>query len=348
MILVTGGTGLVGSHLLWELLQRNENQVRAIFRTEKSKTAVLDLFRWKVELNKSSTAAEDFYNRIEWIKADVNNIPQLTLAFKNVTYVYHSAALISFNPKRFAELQKINIEGTANMVNLSISNQVKKFCMVSSVAALGSTENGLPVTEETHWDVNKDNSVYSVVKYASEMEVWRATQEGLEAIIVNPGIILGEGFYSSGSGRFFKQIDKGLKYTVPGSTGFVDVLDVVRSMIELMKSPTKNERFILVGANEKFKDVFFEIADKLNASKPTKMVKPWQLSLAWRLDWLISKLTGKRRSIYKSTANFSLSDVSYDANKLKTNLDFNFTSINETINRVGMHSNKSKANRLNR
>ena len=347
MILVTGGTGLVGAHLLWELLHNSENQIRATYRTEKSKTAVLDLFRWKVERNKQSTAPKDFYNRIEWIRADVNNIPQLILAFKNVTYVYHCAALISFNPKRFAELQKTNIEGTANMVNLSISNKVKKFCLVSSVAALGSTENNLPVTEETHWDVNKDNSVYSIVKYASEMEVWRATQEGLEVIIVNPGIILGEGFYNSGSGRFFKQIDNGLKYAVPGSTGFVDVLDVVGAMINLMQSPIKNERFILLGANEKFKVVFARIAENLNADKPSRMIKSWQLNLAWRLDWLICKLTGKRRSIYKSTANSALSDVNYSSEKLKTSLDFNFTTLPDTVDRVAAHYNQSKSNQLN-
>tara|TARA_R110002020_G_scaffold303939_3_gene519622 strand:- start:19960 stop:20985 length:1026 start_codon:yes stop_codon:yes gene_type:complete len=334
MILVTGGTGLVGSHLLWELTQTSNLPIKATYRTETSKEPVLELFRWKAHGEKE---AQQHFEKIDWVQADVTDVVALTNAFENVDCVYHCAALVSFNPKRLHELQKINIEGTANMVNLSLSCKVRKFCYVSSVAALGETENGTAVTEETHWDPNKENSVYSISKYASEMEVWRGTQEGLDVVIVNPGVILGEGFYNSGSGKMFSQIAKGLKYCVPGSTGFVDVKDVVSAMLTLMASEIKNEGFILVGENLKFKTLFDKISASLGKKSPQNMLKSWQLNLAWRIDWFLNTFFGTRRRLTKSTANSALTDTAYDSSKIKEQLFFKYTPIEESIERIASH-----------
>ena len=333
MILVTGGTGLVGSHLLWHLLAQGEKSIRAIYRTEAKIKAVEALFLWKNKQAEAIKVSTDF-SQIEWIQADVNDIPALTEAFAGVITVYHCAALVSFNPKRFDELQKINVEGTANIINLCLEHQVEKCCYVSSVAALGDSANA--VTEETHWEANKENSVYSISKFASEMEVWRGTQEGLDVVIVNPGVILGEGFYNSGSGSLFSRVQKGLKYSVPGATGFVDVLDVVEAMYLLMQASVKNERYILVGHNLKFKTVLDQIAKALSVKLPSKELKKWQLELAWKLDWFAS-LFGKRRKLTKSTARSAYTVSIYENTKLKKELDFKYRDINATLNRVAKH-----------
>ena len=327
MILVTGGTGLVGTHLLFHLL--NENQpVRAIFRNEKKFENVKRIF------NYYSENADTLFNNIEWIKADLNNIPQLTEAFKDVTHVYHCAAFVSFEPDKFDLLKKTNIEGTANIVNLCLSNKVEKLCYVSSIAAIGTALNNEIITEATEWNKEIDNSVYAITKYGAELEVWRGTQEGLDAVIVNPGIIIGPGIWRYGSGSLIKMIYNGLKYYTTGTTGYVAVNDVVNAMTQLMQSDTTNERFILVSENLTFKDFFTKTAEKLGVNPPKKEAKNWQLQIAWRLDWLKHKLTGKRRVLSKQTAISALSTTIFSSQKIKETIDFKFTPIAQCIEKT--------------
>ena len=199
MILVTGGTGLVGSHLLFELVHTNEN-IRAIYRDEAKQVLVKKVFSYYSE------ESNLLFNKIDWVKADLLDIPTLTEVFTGITHVYHCAALISFDPKDYHKLRKINIEGTANIVNLCIANTISKLCYVSSISTLGKKENHSHINEETHWNPDADNSVYGISKYGAEMEVWRGTQEGLKTVIVNPGLILGPGLWNSGSGLLFKEV----------------------------------------------------------------------------------------------------------------------------------------------
>ena len=329
MILVTGGTGLVGSHLLFQLLKKND-AVRAIYRHEKTLKRVKHVFSY------FSDDAEILFNKIEWIKADLNNIPDLQVAFENITHVYHCAAFVSFEPDKYKLLRKINIEGTANIVNLCISHQVKKLCYVSSIAAIGHHNNPEKLIDETtDWNPEDDNSAYAITKYGAELEVWRGTQEGLDAIIVNPGIILGAGYWHGGSsGHLFKRIYKGMSYYTNGVTGYVDVLDVVDIMEQLMKSTIKNEAFILVSENLSFKSFFTTTAETLNVKSPTKEAKPWLLQIGWRLDWLNHKILGKRRRLSKQTAISALSITKYDASKLKNALNFEFKPVSESIKEV--------------
>ena len=191
MVLVTGGTGLVGSHLLLKLAQQNKS-VRALYRKGANLERVKTVFSYYSKNSKS------LYETIEWAEADLNDLPKLTLAFKDITHVYHCAAYISFDPSNYKILRATNIKGTANIVNLSIANKVEKLCYVSSVATLGYDAD--LITEETQWEGNQNQSVYAISKYGAEMEVWRASQEGVAAVIVNPGVILGPGFWNSGSG----------------------------------------------------------------------------------------------------------------------------------------------------
>ncbi|WP_179349282.1 NAD-dependent epimerase/dehydratase family protein [Winogradskyella pacifica] len=329
MILVTGGTGLVGSHLLFQLLKSDE-PIRAIYRREKTLARVKNVFSY------FSDNAETLFNKIEWVEADINDIPKLEAAFKDITHVYHCAAFVSFEPNRYNDLRKINIKGTANIVNLSISHQIKKLCYVSTIAAIGHHSNPEKlIDEQTDWNPEDDNSVYAITKYGAELEVWRGTQEGLDAVIVNPGIILGAGYWNGGSsGNLFKRLHKGMTYYTTGITGYIDVWDVVSAMEQLMHSNIKNEGFILVAENLSFETFFTKTAKSLEVKPPTKQAKSWLLGIAWRLDWLKHLLTGKRRSLSKQTAKSAISVTNYDASKIINSLNFEFKPIDKSIEEV--------------
>ncbi|MFT4780778.1 MAG: dihydroflavonol-4-reductase [Psychroserpens sp.] len=332
MILITGGTGLVGSHLLFKLVS-NDTSVRAIYRRAHKLESVKKVFSYYTD------DVETFYNKIEWVEANINDIPSLEAAFIDITHVYHCAAFISFEPNKYHELRKINIKGTANIVNLCISNAVKKICYVSSIAAIGNEPNkDTLVTEKTEWNPEVDNSVYAITKYGAEIEVWRGTQEGVDAVIVNPGIILGPGFWNGGgSGSLFKQIYKGLKFYPKGTSGYVDVWNVVDCMTELMNSSLKNERYILIAENLTFKIFQDKVAKALNVKSANKEASSLLLSVAWRLDWLSHKLFGKRRKLSKQMAKSISNKIVFDNSKLKKELHFRFTPVDDSITRVSKY-----------
>jgi nucleoside-diphosphate-sugar epimerase len=337
MILVTGGTGLVGSHLLYKLVSENE-QVRAIYRRPQTLERVKHVFSYYSKNHKT------LYEKIEWIEADLNNIPALEDAFKNIDHVYHCAAFVSFEPNKYHQLRNINIEGTANIVNLSVSNNIKKLCYVSSVAAIGKapSQNQL-ISEQTEWNPEEDNNVYAITKYGAEMEVWRGTQEGIPAVVVNPGIILGPGYWKGGSsGSLFRLIHKGLTYYTSGSTGYVDVWDVCDIMFKLMHSDIKNERYILISENLSFNEFQKKIAKALGVKPAKKEAGRFILEIGWRLDWLTSKLFGNRRKLSKQLAKSVRTKTVYDNSKIKNNLDIAFSSIDHSIDRVSEYYLKDK------
>lgn len=329
MILVTGGTGLVGSHLLFKLVSEGE-KVRAIYRRAHKLGLVKNVFGY------FSDNADALFNAIEWIEADITDVPALALAYKDITSVYHCAALVSFEPDKYNILRKINIEGTANVVNLCLTNKVKKLCYVSSVAALGSPKSNENIIDETaQWNKELDHSVYAITKYGAEIEVWRGVQEGLNAVMVNPGIILGAGFWhGGGSGSLFKQVNKGMRYYTKGGSGFVDIWDVVNAMHLLMKSNITNEKYVLVSENLSFQTFFTMLANHLNVTPPKKEAKPWMLAVAWRLDWLNYKLFGKRRRLSKHMAQSALRDTKFSNAKIKNDFNFEFKPIKNSVSEV--------------
>jgi nucleoside-diphosphate-sugar epimerase len=324
MILVTGGTGLIGSHLLYFLSLKHDS-IRAIYRTKKKIESVKHVFSYY------SSDVEEQFSKIEWIQATLNDIPRLTEAFANITNVYHCAALVSFDPNVYIKLRRINIQGTANIVNLCVTNRITKLCYVSSVAAVGKSESNGEVDEDTPWDPEENHSVYAITKYGAEMEVWRGTQEGVDAIIVNPGIVIGPGFWRSSSGSFFSLINRGLKYYTQGVTGYVDVQDVVKCMILAMESSIINERYILISENLSFKSFTLKMAEQLGVPPPKKEAKNWLLQVGWRLDWLRCKIKRKRRKLTKNTAKSITRKIYFRNEKVRDHLNFEFISIDESI-----------------
>ncbi len=319
MVLVTGGTGLVGSHLLLHLL-KSEVLVRAIHRPDSNLNRVKAVFAYYTE------DVEALFQKIEWMVADINDIPALEMAFEGVEQVYHAAALISFDPKNYNRLLKVNAEGTANIVNLCLSFKVQKLCYVSSIATIGGSATDEKATEESEFSEQHTN-VYARAKYAAELEVWRASQEGLSVVIVNPGIIVGPGFWETGSGALFGTAQKGYSYYPPGGSGFVSVHDVVRMMYHLMNSNRDRERYIAVSENLSYHSVLTTLTKQLGLKAPTKQLAFWQLNILRVLDALFCFFTRRSRKLTKNDI-YSLKHRSqYDNTKIQNHLDFQFETL---------------------
>jgi nucleoside-diphosphate-sugar epimerase len=333
MILVTGGTGLVGAHLLYHLV-KNDEKIRAVYRSKEKIEAVKKVF---------SFYSDDvtLISKIEWFKADITEVPAMILAFVGIEKVYHCAALVSFNEKDYREMRKVNIHGTAIIVNLSIDAKVSKICFVGSIASVGDSLNGGLITEENEWNPEMDNSGYSITKFGAEMEIWRASQEGVDVVIVNPGVILGSGFFTAGSGKLFSKVYNGFKYYTEGITGFVGVKDVVEVMVQLMNSSIKNERFILVAENKSFKEIFYSMAKAFGKKQPTKNIKPWQTAVFWRFSWLLSLITRKEPLLSKYSARSAHSVSKYSSEKIEKSLSFQFEKIDTVIKKVSKKYIKS-------
>ncbi len=326
MILVTGGTGLVGSHLLLHLLEKGES-VRAIYRSKKKIAKVKSLFDYYSKGN--------LVEKINWIEADILDIPSLEIAFNNIDYVYHCAGFISFDPKDENQLRKVNIEGTANIVNFCIAKKIKKLCHVSSIATLGDlAQNGNIITEKTEWNPEKLHSDYAISKHGAEMEIWRGQQEGLKVMIVNPGVIFGPSFWNQGSGAFFTTVKNGIPFYTNGSTAYVAVTDVVKIMHQLMNSDCDSERFIVIAENIKYKDIIYLIASKISARKPKIEAKSWMLSIAWKLDWLLSFVFRTKIKITKQ-GSLSIQNADLISNeKVKSYLNYSFEEIANYIDLI--------------
>lgn len=323
MILITGATGLVGSHLALQLLE-TEQAVHCTFKNQKNIENAKQVFDY---YNKSS-----LFDKIIWIEADILDIPSLEIAFQNITTVYHCAALISFDPKDEKNLRKTNIEGTANIVNLCLAKSVERLCFISSISALG---NKLPhekfISEESEWNPQKFHSDYAISKYGAEMEVFRAQNEGLSTVILNPGVILAPSFWQSGSGEIVSRIKKGLKFYTTGTTGFVSISDLISIAIQITKSQIEAEKFIIVSENISYKDLIFSISKKLNLKPPSIKASKILTTIAYKLDWISSNIFGQKRKISKQMSKSLHTNDLYDNSKIKKNLSFEFESINCTI-----------------
>ena len=330
MILVTGSTGLVGTHLLLELAKKHD-KIRATHRASSNLRAVYDTFALYVD------DPGTYYDKIEWIEADVDDFDTLIQALDGVDYVYHTAAFVSFDPRERQTMIRINVGGTANLVNACLEKKVKKLCYVSSTAALGNAPSGKHITEDMIWSYSKNLSSYSVSKYQSEMEIWRGMAEGLQAVIVNPSIIIGPGDWKRSSSYLFSAVWKGMKFYTEGVTGYVDIRDVVHAMITLMDGDFISERFTLSAENLSYRQVFEMIALALDKRPPAIHATPLLISIGWRLSWLISKLTGKKRSITRDTVKSSKRKALFSNEKIRQAIGIDFIPVEQSVRDTATH-----------
>lgn len=313
LVLVTGATGFIGSYLL-RRLAREGYRVRALRRAD----SPTDLVR-------------DIESNVEWFEADVTDLTALEDAFSGVTHVCHCAAMVSFHPRDERRMRQVNVDGTANMVNLALDFGVKKFVHISSIASLGRSKERLDLDENCTWVPGKGNSRYAVTKYLSEQEVWRAHAEGLPVAIVNPAVVLGSGFWEAGPQKMFKQVYQGLKFWTVGRTGLVDVRDVAHFMQLLLESDINGERYILNGQNTPFRDLFFLTADALGVKRPFIKITPPLAALAWRVEWLKEKLTGAEPAVTRDSARASVAQFTYANAKSLTIPGFSYRPLEETV-----------------
>lgn len=313
MILVTGGTGLVGSHLLRSLAAQEAGPVRAIYRTR-----TLDI------------------PGIEWVQADITDITSLLVACSGVQKIYHAAALVSFAPEDADELYLHNVIGTEQVVNAALECGVERMVYVSSVAALGRIRTDpAPVDESMQWTEESNNSVYGKTKYLAERELWRGVAEGLSAVVVNPSIILGNADWNTGSAKIFKSAWEEFGWYSTGTSGFVDVEDLVTAMILLMNSPVSGERFIVSGHQLSYQQLFDLAADAFGKKRPHRRVTPALAGIIWRWEYLKSLLGMGRPLITRETANTALHHISYNGKKLLNALPgFSYRSPEETVHRI--------------
>lgn len=321
MVLVTGATGLLGSHVLLDVLKTGK-AVRALIRPGRQTDWITSLYHWY------GPEAESLLHRVEWFVGDLLDLPSLEDALSGVDTVYHCAGTISFDPADEQKLLRINWEGTRNLIDLCLELEVSAFCHVSSISVL---KGNTPLQTESSEDTGTYSYAYATSKYLAEMEVWRAGQEGLNVSIVNPGIIIGPGPSWQGSGKLFREAGKSLTYCPPGGTGFVGVNDVAKAMVTLMEGCMYGERYVLVAENLTFCEILSRISAALGVTPPTKKLRFWQLEVLWRLDYIRTLFGGKSRKLTKSTARSLRSLKRYSSQKIMDHTGLEFQKIEDVI-----------------
>jgi dihydroflavonol-4-reductase len=318
MVLVTGGTGFLGAYIIQQLLEKGY-RVRAIRRGNKYP------FHFPKEI----------LNKVEWVEGDVLDVMSLQDAMEGIEAVIHSAAIVSFVKKDRREMYRVNVDGTANVINIALEKNIGRFIHISSVAALGRSSRGGQVNEEKKWEDNKINTHYAKSKHKAELEVWRGFSEGLNGVILNPSTILGYGNWNNGSCAIFKNVYKEFKWYSPGVNGFVDVEDVAKVVLLLLKSDISEERFIVNGDNWPFKRLQDRIANGFGKKPPSRQTTPFLLAMAWRLEQLKMVFSGKKPLLTKESARVAQSKTYFENDKIRKALPgFSFTPLEQTIKKA--------------
>lgn len=313
MIFVTGANGLVGSFIVRQLLEKGES-IRAL----KRKTSDLSLI-------------QAFEQQIEWIEGDLLDYELLNKALKDVDYVIHTAAIVSFDPNDFQDLYITNVEGTANLVNACLANSIKKICHLSSIAAIGKNNKEAIISEETKWENSEHNSHYAKSKYLAELEIWRGIEEGLNAVIVNPTIILGPGDWEKSSAKLFKQVWKHSSFYPTGFFHYVDVRDVSTICIKLLYSTIQSERFILDRGTISYFDFFNKVATQFGVKLPSIKIPYFLISFLWRFEKIRSLISSHKPLVTKETSKALVAQFQYENKKIHKFIEHQFHSVDDSI-----------------
>lgn len=321
MILVTGANGLIGSAIVRRLVQAGES-VRGLRRA-----------------NSNISTLQGIDQQIEWVEGDILDVPSLEQSLIGIEYVIHAAAIVSFVPRDRAAMYKVNVEGTANVVNACLKAGVKKLAYLSSVAALGRPANlsgnqPIVISEAQKWEESPHNSHYAKTKYLAELEVWRGIAEGLSAVMVNPSVVLGEGDWQRSSIQLFKYVWQEKPFYPAGTINYVDVQDVAEIIVRLLQSDLTNQRFILSAGSLSYRDFLWKIADNFEKKRPSYAVSRWVSEVAWRVEALRTWLTGQSPLVTKETARTSRHSFEYLGEKVQKATNFQYTTLNDTLYRV--------------
>lgn len=324
MILLTGATGLVGSHILLRILKEG-GKVRALKRDGS------DVSRLVQQFSHYTDEPQALLDKVEWFDADILDQQRLREAFSGITEVIHAAAVVSFARQDRDALYASNVEGTANLVNLSLEFGIRKFGYISSVAALGHEEGDVAISEDTGWNDSSGSTHYGISKHRAEMEVWRAAEEGLDIVIVNPSTIIGPGEWGRGSTALVYRLWKGMRTYTLGTTGYVDVRDVADVILDLMASDIRNDRFLLSGADLSYLELFTSVNKAFGRPAPSLRVNRLMAAVAWRLEALRCVFTGATPMMTRETAQKAFSSVRFDGTKITRTTGFQYRDIEDAI-----------------
>ena len=318
MVLVTGGTGFLGSYIIKELVERNY-PVRAIRRSRKIPFYI----------------PGRIFEKVQWVEGDILDPVSLEEAMINIDAVIHSAAIISFHKADKKKMYHVNVQGTANVVNAAIEKNISRLVHISSVAALGRSKSGGHINEEREWQQSNINTHYAISKYKAEMEVWRGIGEGLSAVIINPSTVLGYGDWDTSSCRIFKTVYNEFPWYSTGINGFVDIEDVARTTVLLMQSDIREQRFIANGDNWSFQQLLNTIADGFGKKHPHRRATPFVGSLAWRMEKFKTLFSGEMPLLTRESAKVAHSHTFFENDKLlKAFPQFSFTPLQESIQKT--------------
>lgn len=323
MILVTGASGFLGKHLI-DALREKGVPTRALYHSNPPKE-------------------EPSHSNIEWRSCDLLDIGVLLESMEGVETVIHTAAIVSFDPRKKQEMIDLNVNMTAQVVNAALDKNINRLIHVSSIAALGRAlqpgqkiyDDAIEIDEESYWVESKNNSSYAKSKYLSELEVWRGMAEGLNAVIINPSLILGEGDWTKGSAQLMDVVAKEFPWYTNGINGWVDVKDVVKAILLLTDSPKKDTRYIINNGNYSYKNIFSQMALLLNKKTPHRKANPWITEVVWRIELLKSRILKKEAVITKESARTAQTKCLYNNQKfLKDFPQFKYTPIETTLRRM--------------
>jgi nucleoside-diphosphate-sugar epimerase len=313
MIFITGCNGLVGSTVARVLLARGE-KVSALKRKSSDLTLV-----------------KDIESSIEWIEGDIFDTEVLNKAMAQADTVIHAAAIISFAPRKRGKMYDTNVQGTANVVNAALKNNIKKFCYISSIAALGRKKNEFVINENALWEESEMNTHYAKSKYLAELEVWRGIEEGLPAFIVSPSVILGPGDWKNGSTKIFHYIFKENKFYTKGHVSYVDVKDVAAIIVKLLDKNVIGERFILNAGRVTYQELFVLIARYFNVKPPAIEVGKFIAEIAWRVEKFRAMFSDSEPILTKETVKLAGLSFDYKNEKISRLLDYKFVTLEQTI-----------------
>lgn len=324
LVFITGSTGLIGGHLLVGLHKRNY-KVRALIRKSSSFNQL------QLICDFHGVSFEVLHDTVEWVEGDTLDFVGLHELMKDVAEVFHCAAMVSFNQKNSDELLRTNVQGTSNMVDAAIDCGVKRFCFISSIAALGSEKNNGFIDEFSFRDPHKITSSYTESKYLSELEVWRGSTEGLDVVILNPGVVLGPGNPDKGSLLFFKVAKKGMPFYTEATTGYVDVRDIARAAIELMTRGIFGKRFVLVSENIDNKRLFTLIANGFGKRGPVFLAGKTILYFGAFISNIVGLLSGTTPQLTRDTVRSAQHPQRFTSKQIKEVLNFEFIPIEQTV-----------------
>jgi nucleoside-diphosphate-sugar epimerase len=338
MNLVIGATGIVGSHVLLELLQNNENVVAT-----KQKNS--DISKVKELFDYYGNQAASYFDKIKWIDVDIQDVFSIEENLDQHSTVYHCAGLVSFDNKDRTKLKQLNELGTKNVVDACLFKKVKALCFVSSIATINNSDYTLPLSEDVFWKKKGNESDYAWSKYNAEREVWRGMQEGLNAVIVNPGIILSPVFWSQSSAKLFDVCFKGNKFYTNGLAAYVMAPDVAKTMLGLMHQQQYGNRFILAENDHSFKEILGKIQQAFGKPAPSIQISAFALRLAQILEFFMVIFTRKERKLSRTVLTSAHNTQRYSNKKVKACLGYEFKPIHTGIEEICRYYSLQKSQR---